>query len=435
MTQLTEELFPTLQNRANLIWQQQEAKEALILGRELEKALPPLTNNPPLFQKYQTLTFQLKWLGLSLMQDGREYTELFRNYFLEGLFMPENDLNGPTQIVALKISSMFGIGVVSFLNEILAALSENTQKIGRETILVFGEKKFSQPTIKNWLLDFIRSTPDKQALNEIAVSDYLFNNANAEKLPLKDKNILGKSLIFFCDWQQLNRQFAALEKQSPPTEAATETPSAGPGERNEFYKTAPTVKESTPLPNILQKTLRQLVQANKDALNQNLTANPIKVADFDQPVRPTIKNWLVDYVKIKGAGHHASLERSDYLFNSPNAKSLSAKERALVAEILRAYDDDLALPINEGDQSILLEKLNIPTKLGAAPRALPRGGQLYGDERSEFYAAASQPQQTSQYREPISQEDLSGPTNQTPPAKPAPRISGNIIDLSDISDK
>ncbi|MBU3901514.1 hypothetical protein KKF25_02620, partial [Patescibacteria group bacterium] len=145
MAQLTEELFSTLQNRADLIFQQQEAKEALLLGRELEQALPPLANNPPLFQKYQTLCWQLKWLGLPLMQDSQECSELFRRYFLEGLTMPDSDLNGPTQLVVSRITSMLGIGVVEFLNAILAALSENKQKIGTEAILVFGERNFSPP--------------------------------------------------------------------------------------------------------------------------------------------------------------------------------------------------------------------------------------------------------------------------------------------------
>lgn len=414
MAQLTEELFPELQSRASWIFQQQEAKEALILGRELEQALPQLADNQALFQKCQTLTFQLKWLGLPLMQNEKEYTELFQHYFLEGLTMPDSDLNGPTQLVVSKITSMLGIGVVEFLNGILSALSENKQKIGREAILIAGEKTLSQPTIKNWLLNFIRSAPNKQALNEIAVSDYLFNNANTAKLLPQDKDRLGRTLIFFCDFQQVNQSLAALEKQLLPIETTT-VPRAMPRgdspKGEEFYGTP------TPSPTITQKTLRQLAQDNKDALNQNLTSAPIKVTDFDQPVRPTIKNWLVDYVKIKGAGHHESLARSDYLSNSPNAKDLPAEERSLVAAILRAYDDDLPLPVNETDQTILLEKLTVP-ELSRQTQAEPK---------------PLQSRQTTPYREPISQEDLSGPLKQTP-AKPAPRLSGNIIDLKDLGE-
>ncbi|MBU3901419.1 hypothetical protein KKF25_02135, partial [Patescibacteria group bacterium] len=272
--------------------------------------------------------------------------------------------------------------------------------------------------IKNWLLDFIRSAPKQQALNEIAVSNYLFNNTNTAKLPPQDKDRLGKTLIFFCDWQEVNRSVAALEKQLPPIEA-TAMP------RGELYAAAPTPQASVTT-KITQKTLRQLAQDNKESLNQNLTSAPIKVADFDQPVRPTIKNWLVDYVKMKRAGHHESLERNDYLFNSPNAKNLPAEERSLVAAILRAYDDDLPLPINEADQTILLEKLVTPAKSRGDSL---KGEELYGTAPTASAPTPPQAPQPTPYREPISQEDLSGPLKPTP-AKPAPRLSGNIIDLS-----
>lgn len=169
---------------------------------------------------------------------------------------------------------------------------------------------------------------------------------------------------------------------------------------------------------IIQKTLRQLVKDDKDALNQNLTGTPIRITDFDQPVRPTIKNWLVDYVKLKGAGHHESLERSDYLFNSPNTKGLPEEERALVSAILNAYDNDSPLPINAQDNTILL-------------RPVPRG-DLPADK--EFYAAplTAPNAPRTDYREPISPEDLSGPLKQPPPTRGAPRLSGNIIDLKDL---
>ena len=160
-----------------------------------------------------------------------------------------------------------------------------------------------------------------------------------------------------------------------------------------------------------------MAKDNKDALNQNLTNAPIKITDFDQPVRPTIKNWLVDYVKIKGAGHHESLERSNYLFNSINTRSLAEEERNLLAEILKAYDDDLPLPVNSQDQTILLEKI---TASSSSAPAVPRS------ERSEFYGTPG-----GSYREPISEKDLSGPAKQIP-AKPTPRLSGNIIDLKDL---
>lgn len=175
-------------------------------------------------------------------------------------------------------------------------------------------------------------------------------------------------------------------------------------------------------PTIIQKTLRQLAQDSKNALNQNLTDEPIKIAGFDRPVRPTIKNWLVDYVRIKGAGHHEYLERSDYLFNSANPKALPEKERVLVAAILRAYDDDLPLPIDSRSQTVLLERLEKTenTKSKTDPVAARQENRT--DNRNQQNGS------DEKYREPISDEDLAGPVKRVAPT-PAPRLDGNIIDL------
>lgn len=181
-----------------------------------------------------------------------------------------------------------------------------------------------------------------------------------------------------------------------------------------------TTTTSTPI--TVQKTLRQIAKDNKELLNQNLTEFPIKIAEFDQPVKPTIKNWLVDYVKVKGAGHHEPLERSDYLFNNQNAKALPEEERSLVSEILRAYDDDLPLPINEATQTVLLEKLLEPAKPLKKQTTVPPPN--------------NKPIETAGgYREPIADEDLTGPIKTTPPSsasRPTPRLSGNIVDLKDL---
>jgi hypothetical protein len=127
----------------------------------------------------------------------------------------------------------------------------------------------------------------------------------------------------------------------------------------------------------------------------------------------------VDYVKTKGAGHHESLERGDYLFSSPNAKPLLENERSLVSAILKAYDDDLPLPVNVQDQTILLE--NIKTE------------KTITNETNEQAPILTTPSNVpSGYREPIAKEDLIGPLKNQAPPKNTPRLSGNIIDLKDL---
>lgn len=277
--------------------------------------------------------------------------------------------------------------------------TEQLARIAGFTVLKDSPMTDLAPTLKE-----ILNVGDLQAKQiSLAVAQTLF-------LPIRDHMRGVEDYI-----RQLGGQIpATLPPLKKPVNAGTET--------------------SSPMPQIVivQKTLRQLVKDNKDALNQNLTNAPIKITDFDQPVRPTIKNWLVDYVKQKGAGHHEAMDRSDYLFNSFNSRPLPEQDRALLAEILRAYDDEISLPVDEETKAILLDKL---TSSAPSVPALPRSGSVTPSAPSAAVMSPAAPAQNTSYREPISETDLSGPLGKPAPARPAPRLNGNIIDLSEISDK
>ncbi|HRY52958.1 MAG TPA: hypothetical protein P5089_03940 [Candidatus Portnoybacteria bacterium] len=273
------------------------------------------------------------------------------------------------------------------------------QAISSNPIKIRGFIDLVAPSVENWLQDY-KETAGAQDHEADERAEYLFNSQNTKNLAQQDR-------------QQLSKVIEAVDENS--------TIGIDPDNQLIIFERAETESEEKqikPQPSIQavfsQKTLRQIAKDNKDLLNQNLTSAPIKIADFEQPVRPTIKNWLVDYVKIKGAGHHESLERGDYLFSNPNAKQLSETERNLVSAILKAYDDDLPLPVNAQDQTILLENIITEKTIAQAP------------------ISATSLNTPSGYREPIAKEDLIGPLkNQTPP-KNTPKLSGNIIDLKDI---
>lgn len=221
-----------------------------------------------------------------------------------------------------------------------------------------------------------------------------------------------------------------------------------------------------PIPTaIITKPFRLAVQENKEILNQQLTADPIKIVEFDQPVRPTIKNWLADYIKQKGAGHHDELERSDYLFKGANALNLPAEERIKLAKILRAYDEDTEVPIESNTKLIDLIELirketprQIPTPRPAAPNPPPkqqipippppvqtkdRASLQPPDESVAPQFIPAQPQSAAPtppphptdpdtYREKVSDQDLTGPIK--PIARPVPKLDGNIIDLKNLDE-
>ncbi len=228
----------------------------------------------------------------------------------------------------------------------------------------------------------------------------------------------------------------------------------------------PTIQVSGPT----KKPFRLAVQENKEVLNQQLTENPIKIAEFDQPVRPTIKNWLADYIKQKGTGHHDELERSDYLFKGANAANLPQEERIKLSKMLKAYDEDVEVPISPNTKLIDMEELmkkdapkpqvfaSAPAPAApalpkpAAPPALPTqpqpAPQSQPTQPAQTYTPPPiQPTQTPSpipqptppvsppprssgpdtYREKVAEEDLAGPVK--PIAKSAPKLDGNIINL------
>jgi len=166
---------------------------------------------------------------------------------------------------------------------------------------------------------------------------------------------------------------------------------------------------------LTQKSLRQIVQDNKEILNQILTASPLKIADFDQPVRGTIKNWLADYVKQKGAEKHDQMIRGDYLFKSDNTKNLSPQEKLLVAEILKSYDENSALTYDEDKKIIILENTE------KNPSKTPE------KSISTTVPTTSPPQN---YREPIEKKDLPETIISAP--KDTHQIDGRVINLKDL---
>ena len=210
----------------------------------------------------------------------------------------------------------------------------------------------------------------------------------------------------------------------------------------------PTLKQerndSVLLPSIPDSTkitmpFRSAVNKNKEILNQLLTSDPIKIPDFDQPVRPTIKNWLSDYIKQKGAWSHNEMERSDYLYKNPNAQDLPIDERAKLAKILKAYDEDSPMPVSPETNLILIEEL-LKKEGTTQAVAIPVPSNIPPPVVSPMKTAAPpEPTPTpppvpptfprsDAYRELVAAEDLSEPAK--PPAKPTPRINGNIVDLS-----
>lgn len=126
--------------------------------------------------------------------------------------------------------------------------------------------------------------------------------------------------------------------------------------RNEAEKAKMPEQEKENL--LPQKSLREAVEKNRSILDQLITLNPLKLDDSENLVRPTLRNWLKDYIAKKGSGRHSSLQRSEFLFGSENGKKLEMPERTLLSKILEAYDEPAKrLPLLDEKGLLAVEKM------------------------------------------------------------------------------
>jgi len=105
--------------------------------------------------------------------------------------------------------------------------------------------------------------------------------------------------------------------------------------------------------------IRFLAKKNPAILEQKITGNYLIESGSGQSIPPTVKNWLLDYVRIAGSGNHSSLDRGRYLIKSPNAKNLTEDERNLVNKIIESYDSGSPLTVDINTGLLLLPNKRI----------------------------------------------------------------------------
>jgi hypothetical protein len=86
---------------------------------------------------------------------------------------------------------------------------------------------------------------------------------------------------------------------------------------------------------------------------QLITSNSIKIQKFSEMVKPSLKNWITDYLFVLGQGAHNGIERSNYLFHSKNTVSLSSPDRQKLAYTLKCLDENIPVSINKTAKQIV----------------------------------------------------------------------------------
>ncbi len=89
---------------------------------------------------------------------------------------------------------------------------------------------------------------------------------------------------------------------------------------------------------------------------QFITEQPIIAKPFLQPLKPTLKNWIMVYEKILDVSRHNTIERGDFVFRAEATNGLTHSERADLAHILRARDEDGQITIDRDTSEIVFEE-------------------------------------------------------------------------------
>lgn len=202
----------------------------------------------------------------------------------------------------------------------------------------------------------------------------------------------------------------------------------------------PTEQKETQLP---QRSIREAAKINEKVLDQFITFEPIKVKSpetgDEKQASPTIRNWLRDYISAKGSSGHTEVDRSDYLFNSPNASKLSGEERNLLSEFLKSFDDPShKIPFSQQTKLFEIEKL-IKKQTGEEKKIFGTQGMVEPQtEKPQPIPFRPQPPvqpaspQTDKYLEPIEESDT--PSNAIqPPKPPVSKDQGRVINLKDVA--
>jgi len=246
------------------------------------------------------------------------------------------------------------------------------------------------------LMDFPRSLKDALNIDVETTKAMALDIAIRRFLPLK--NHLG-------DVESLIRKLGGeVPKGSPLAQPAIKTPSS-----------------ALPLPlSFLHKNLRAALKDTKETEDQLITSQPIRIEGFNGLVRPSLKNWLSDYIRLEGVGPHSLLVLTSYLYNSVNGKILNPRERKTLGKILQSYDENSSLPVLEKTGLVALEELERETSAipPLPPSPLPAKTPAIAPAASE----RSTPQIPEQPSAPIDrlfrQNTEEKPPRQQPPIPP-----------------
>ncbi|MFC1608812.1 hypothetical protein ACFL2R_01700 [Patescibacteria group bacterium] len=117
------------------------------------------------------------------------------------------------------------------------------------------------------------------------------------------------------------------------------------------------IEQKSPGSEIVKITLSDAIKKYPALGEQLITTSPIApTSPGGETKRPSLKNWINDYVNIMGREKHTAIERSRYLYGSKSTRNISASEKHVLSEMIRALEENLPVNVDLTRNKVMLSR-------------------------------------------------------------------------------
>jgi len=330
----------SLKNEVISTLQSYGVEDSLELIRKIEE-IKKTSQDSQVSEELDVYINLLKFVAFATLPEY-EQLQLFKNHLIKALRVGIDIQNRFTIKIHLTPATLWPETAQTFVE----AMLKNEERVGRNQIIIQGERNSIIQTTANWLRDYNRIYgTDKH--ERIIPHRYISESTNAQRMKPDERAILLKLLelyenIKFPSQKQIEK---ALEKVSREEGISFDE------EKDDNLITG--IQKTMNTQDIVSEDINSILGKYPKVGEQIIGKKPIKTIQADQWIKPTINNWLADYRSYAGAGPHDTKERSDYLLRSPNTQELDTKDREKLALILRSYDESYILKYSTQRQEIV----------------------------------------------------------------------------------
>jgi len=298
--------------------------------------------NPQLVNDLKKLIIYLKIVAFPNLSNQKA-AEVLKNSYLESF---EIDVSMENRLIG-KLFMEPIIPRDDLRKQLKEALLQNQQKLG-------------PLTISQWIMEFEKDCK-VQERKPSSVVNFAINNTNAQKLDQVSQNKLKRILRTYDyllvstlpttepELSEILKTLGPEDNLFPASAVSGSGLSLSFGSSWEINSGKNVVDEKY----LAKLPLSEALEKYPELGEQAITSNRLRLKNYPEPARPSIKNWLSDYTFNLGFSSHSAMDRGTYLFKNENAKILNSSDRERLSFILKAYDEKSPVDINTNTNQII----------------------------------------------------------------------------------